>query len=102
MCHSGHVFQETTLPKPQTFTVNSLTEVAVVDGTVTKPPPQAPISLQNPSAMTLPPQPISSGPARMVTRVSSGAIRHKSVGELLGEKDVHACFNSRSDTLVHT
>lgn len=41
-----------------------------------------------PQIMSIPSQPVSAGSGRMVTRVSSGAIRHKSVGELLGEKDV--------------
>jgi hypothetical protein len=52
-----------------------------------KAPLPAPQTPQN-NSTPLPSQPASSGSGRMVTRVSSGAIRHKSVGELLGERDV--------------
>ena len=51
--------------------------------------------------------PVSSGSGRMVTRVSSGAIRQKSVGELLGERDVRSvtfatdCFSSRTRAPHH-
>jgi hypothetical protein len=88
ICNSGHVFQECTLPKPQTVAVSTSTEAPTVNSTVTKAAPPTPVTPQNPNATSLPPQPPSSGSGRMVTRVSSGAIRHKSVGELLGEKEV--------------
>lgn len=87
--YSGHAFQESTLPTLQTVAVNTSTPVPDVNGTVTKIPPQTPVTPQSANNLSsLPPQPPSSGSGRMVTRVSSGAIRHKSVGELLGERDV--------------
>ena len=90
MCYSGHLFQESTLPTLQTVAVNaSAPPVPDVNGAGTKLPPQTPVTPQSANNLSsLPPQPPSSGSGRMVTRVSSGAIRHKSVGELLGERDV--------------
>src|SRR5277367_5440976 len=89
MCYSGHVFQESTLPTLQTVAVTASAPVPDVNGAGTKLPPQPPVTPQGPiNLSSIPPQPPSSGSGRMVTRVSSGAIRHKSVGELLGERDV--------------
>jgi hypothetical protein len=60
-----------------------------------KAPLPAPQTTQNIISTSLPSQPASSGSGRMVTRVSSGAIRHKSVGELLGERDVKFLWMSK-------
>jgi hypothetical protein len=89
MSISGHVFEESTLPKVQNVAVNDSVQVPDVSAAVTKELPPTPVTPQNPNSSSLPAQPVSSGSGRMVTRVSSGAIRHKSVGELLGEKDVN-------------
>jgi hypothetical protein len=85
MCISGHVFKENTLPKPQPAPVNAPVEVPAVNAAPPKVVPPTPVTPQNPTSST---QPTSSGSGRMVTRVSSGAIRHKSIGEILGEKEV--------------
>ena len=63
-------------------------EASEPNGAETKPVPPTPTTPQQnttPVAALPPPQSASSGSGRMVTRVSSGAIRHKSIGELLGE-----------------
>jgi hypothetical protein len=68
---------------------------APVSGPLKGPPLQSPQTPQNISTVPGPtqtPQPLVSAGGRMVTRVSSGAIRHKSVGELLGERDVALCL----------
>jgi hypothetical protein len=86
---SGHIFQETTLPKVQNVAVNAAAE-APSSTTPTVPKtgvPAAPATPQT-NVSAIPAQPPSSGSGRMVTRVSSGAIRHKSVGELLGQQEV--------------
>lgn len=89
MFYSGHAFQESTLPTLQTVAVNMSAPGLEVNSAVAKIPPHTPATPQNANnSSSLPPQPPSSGSGRMVTRVSSGAIRHKSVGELLGERDV--------------
>ena len=105
ICNSGHVFQESTLPKPQTVAASTSTEAPDVNNTVTNAAPPTPITPQNPNATSQPPQPPqppSSGSGRMVTRVSSGAIRHKSVGELLGEKEVTPVVPLCSNDPVHS
>ena len=102
MSISGHVFEESTLPKPQTVAVNATVEGPTVNETTTKVPPPMPVTPQNPNASTLPPQPPSSGSGRMMTRVSSGAIRQKSIGEILGEKDVQLHSFCRSNIVVYS
>lgn len=83
------MFQESTLPQMQTLAVNATPEVIEVNTTAVKAPAPAPQTPQNVNTTSgVPSQPASTGSGRMITRVSSGAIRHKSVGELLGEKDV--------------
>ena len=96
------MFQESTLPKPQTVAVSPSAEAQAVNSTVIKAAPPTPVTPQNPNATSLPPQPPSSGSGRMVTRVSSGAIRHKSIGELLGEKEVAPGAHSCSNDPVHS
>lgn len=102
MHSSGHIFQENTLPDVLTVVVDASLQAHDVLGTVPKPLPQPSSSAavpQNPqSTSSNPVQPLSSGSGRMVTRVSSGAIRHKSVGELLGERDVPPAMTYISDT----
>jgi hypothetical protein len=82
---SGHSFQENTLPKIQTVPVNASAGTTATETHIAVEPLAHPIT---PQTVHLPSQPVSTGSGRMVTRVSSGAIRHKSVGELLGERDV--------------
>jgi hypothetical protein len=91
---SGHVFQETTLPKVQNVAVNATAE-APSSTTPTVPKTGVPAAPTTPQTSTsaVPAQPPSSGSGRMVTRVSSGAIRHKSVGELLGQQEVQPRSN---------
>jgi len=88
--YSGHVFQETTLPTVQNVAVNATVEPqSSTTPTVSKTTvPQTPATPQTNTSSAVPAQPPSSGSGRMVTRVSSGAIRHKSVGELLGQQEV--------------
>lgn len=73
------------LPKIQTVPVNTSTGVTAIETNTAVEPSAPPVT---PQTVYPPSQPVSTGSGRMVTRVSSGAIRHKSVGELLGEKDV--------------
>jgi chromatin modification-related protein VID21 len=97
MQSSGHIFQENTLPTPQTAVDDTTLQAHEVTGIPPKPPP--PVTPQNSnSTSSIPVQPLSSGSGRMVTRVSSGAIRHKSVGELLGERDVQLPMTYVSNT----
>lgn len=95
--HSGHIFQEGTLPQLQTAAVKApeapevaeVPEVKVLEVKEVVAPKSSdipPVTPQHaPSTSSVIVHPPSSGSTRMVTRVSSGAIRHKSVGELLGE-----------------
>jgi chromatin modification-related protein VID21 len=87
---SGHTFQETTLPKVQKVAVNA-TPQPQSSPTPTMPKtavPPSPVTPQTNTSAVPAQQPSSSGSGRMVTRVSSGAIRHKSIGELLGQQEV--------------
>lgn len=102
MSISGHVFEESTLPKLQTVPVNATVEGPTVNGTTTKVPPPTPVTPPNPNTSTLPPQPPSSGSGRMMTRVSSGAIRQKSIGEILGEKEVQLPSFCGSNAAVYS
>ena len=55
--------------------------------------PYTPISSSTPSKPTSSAAQAHSPPERMTTRVSSGALRHKSVSEILGEAPKHATQN---------
>lgn len=96
---SGRSFQENTLPQIQTIPVNAPTAITANETHVAVESlahPATPHTVQPPS------QPVSTGSGRMVTRVSSGAIRHKSVGELLGERDVAPIWCLSAKLSVHS